>query len=124
MMVLGKFAIYDNARNLLEQKIYKLFVKRCRNIKELSWQTSQPLSLFPGASTCFSQLQSLCVDIDFIDFENSNALCEMAQISKHLNELTIYNCSQDHSRLISLIDAQRNLRSVTFYPHTKKGMNL
>jgi hypothetical protein len=49
VMVLGKFVIYDNTRNLLEQEIYKLFVKRCKNIKELSWQTSQPYHYISGS---------------------------------------------------------------------------
>src|ERR1051325_6062620 len=69
--------------NLFEQEIYKLFVSQCNNIKTLQWETSQPLPLFPGASTCFSQLNRLYVDIDFV---GSNALYEMAQICKDLNE--------------------------------------
>jgi hypothetical protein len=100
--------------NLFEQEIYKLFVSQCNNIKKLQWETSQPLPLFPGASTCFSQLNRLFVDIDLVD---SNALYEMAQICKGLNYLTIYDCYQDLPGLISLIDAQKNLTSVTIY-HT------
>ena len=46
----------------------------------------------------------------------------MAKICKDLNELTIRNCYQDVSGLISLIDAQRNLKSVIIYAdHNKKG---
>ena len=37
------------SNNLLEQEIYKLFVGQCKNTKRLRWETSQPLSLFPGA---------------------------------------------------------------------------
>src|SRR5581483_6377947 len=73
--------------NLLEQEIYKLFVSRCNNIKSLHWATPQPLSSFPGASTCFSQLSSLIVDIVFEI--NSDALHVMAHICKYLNRLTI-----------------------------------
>ena len=40
----------NHKRNLLEQEIYKLFVSQCKGIKYLWWETSQPLSLFPGAS--------------------------------------------------------------------------
>jgi hypothetical protein len=105
-------------RILLGQEIYKLFVSQCKNIKELSWQTTQPLSLFPGASTCFSQLYSLSIDMKFI---TSDALYEMAQICKDLSVLIICNCSQGNPGLISLIDAQRNLKSVSLYdPHIKK----
>ncbi|RIA83435.1 hypothetical protein C1645_880493 [Glomus cerebriforme] len=108
-----------NKRNLLEQELYKLFVSQCKNIKELNWKTLQPLSLFSGASTCFSQLYSLNIDIDFV---NSNALYEMSQICKNLNKLIIDNCSQDLPGLISLIEAQRNLKSILIYPNVKKGV--
>ena len=113
-MIFEEFSAEDSHRNLLEQEIYKLFVSQCNNIKKLQWETSQPLPLFPGASTCFSQLNRLFVDIDLVD---SNALYEMAQICKGLNYLTIYDCYQDLPGLISLIDAQKNLTSVTIY-HT------
>ena len=91
----GNF-INDNKRNLLEQEIYKLFVSQCKNIKYLQWRTSQPLPLFPGASTCFSQLRSLNIDINFV---NSNVLYEMAQICKDLNALTVRDIVKIRVRL-------------------------
>src|ERR1043165_8098520 len=106
-------------QTLLEQEIYKLFVSKCKNVKFLFWETSQPLPLFPGASTCFSQLFRLCIDMDFV---NSSALHEMAQICKDLNYLTVHNNYQDAPGLISLIDAQRNLKYVSIYvSENKKG---
>ncbi|CAB5165175.1 unnamed protein product [Rhizophagus irregularis] len=105
-------------KNILEREIYKLFVEQCKGVKELCWETSQPLPLFPGALTCFSQLSSLDVDVDFV---NSDVLYEMAQICRNLNRLTINNCSQDLPGLISLIDAQKNLKNVSLYPAHKKG---
>ena len=57
----------DNKRNLLKQEIYKLFVSQCKNIKYLWWETSQRLPLFPGASTCFSQLYNLHIDLDIVN---------------------------------------------------------
>jgi hypothetical protein len=102
---------YDK-RYLLEQEIYKLFVSQCKNIKELRWRTLQPLTSFPGALTCFSQLHSLLIDVKFV---NSNELYEMAQLCKNLNVLHICNYSQIHHGLISLIDVQRNLKSVILY---------
>src|ERR1051325_7420687 len=107
----------NNKKDLLEQQIYKLFVSQFNNIRELYWQTSQPLSLFPGASSCFSQLYSLYVDVEIV---NSNALYEMAQICKDLSELTVNNCPEDLSGLISFIDAQRNLKSVRFNYRCKR----
>ena len=95
--------------DLLEQEIYKLFVNNCKNIKELRWQTSQPLPLFPGASTCFSQLYELDI---YVNYVNSTALYEMAQICKDLNELIIHKFYQDIPGLTSLINAQRNLKRV------------
>src|ERR1051325_5069321 len=61
--------IYENtnSHNLLEQEIYKLFVSQCKDIKELCWDTSQPLPLFPGAQTCFFQLNSLCIDANVVN---------------------------------------------------------
>ncbi|RIA83434.1 hypothetical protein C1645_786335, partial [Glomus cerebriforme] len=103
-------------RNILEQEIYKLFVSQCKGIKELCWDTSQPLPLFPGALTCFSQLHSLHIDVNIV---SSNDLNEMARICKSLNKLAISNFSQDLPGLISLIDAQSNLESVSLYPDIK-----
>lgn len=111
---------YNNdKKNLLEQELYKLFIDQCKNVTRLSWKTRQDLSFFPGATTCFSQLSSLSVNLYL---NNSDALYEMAKICKDLNKLTIYNCSRDFPALISLIDAQRNLKSVRiFIFHTIKG---
>ncbi|CAB5179909.1 unnamed protein product [Rhizophagus irregularis] len=102
---------FTKRRDLLEQEIYKLFISQCKNIKELSWETSQPLSLFPGALTCFSQLHSLRINMNIV---SSNNLHEMAKICKDLNELIVNKYSQDTPGLISLIDAQRNLKSISF----------
>ena len=89
-MVFGhNFNPENSKEKLLEQEVYKLFVSQCKNGKYLWWKTSQPLSLFPGASTCFSQLCTLCINIDIA---NSSTLYEMAQICKDLNELAIDNC--------------------------------
>jgi hypothetical protein len=119
-MVLEKKFSENIKKNLLEQEIYKLFVNQCNNIKVLHWKTSQPLSLFPGASECFSRLRSLDINVDLV---NSEALCEMAKICKGLNKLTIENYYQDLPGLISLIDAQKNLKSILILPlnGTKKG---
>ncbi|PKK66848.1 hypothetical protein RhiirC2_752789, partial [Rhizophagus irregularis] len=107
------FNNYDNKKkNLLEQEIYKLFVSQCNNVKELNWTNSQPLSLFPGASTCFSQLHSLFIDPNSV---NSNALYQISKFCRYLNTLIIYNCSQDLPELVSLIDSQRNLKNVKIY---------
>ena len=91
-----------------------MFVSQCNNIKSLYWETSQSLLSFPGASTCFSRLNYLHIDINFVD---SNAMYEMGQICKDLNRLTIWNCYQDLPGLIFLIDVQRNLKSVAIYPN-------
>ncbi|CAB5193667.1 hypothetical protein RhiirA5_421194 [Rhizophagus irregularis] len=108
-------------RNLLEQEVYKLFISQCKNIKELHWCTLQPLLSFPGALTCFSQIRSLFININFV---NSNDLYEMARFCKNLNVLYIVNYSQNHpAGLISLIDAQRNLKSIILYYNTNVKKN-
>jgi hypothetical protein len=113
--ILGDFI---KRKHLIEQEIYKLFISQCKGIKELEWRTSQPLSSFPGALTCFSQLYNLYINLKYV---NSNNLYEMAQICKSLKVLHVYNYSQDNPGLISLIDEQRNLKNVTFNFHIKQG---
>ncbi|GBB85339.1 hypothetical protein RclHR1_01190015 [Rhizophagus clarus] len=102
---------YSKERNLLEQEIYKLFINQCKNIKELEWIAYKHLSSFPGALTCFSQLYSLDLNLYLV---NSDDLFEMARICKDLSKLSVCNCTRDIPGLISLIDAQRNLKSVSF----------
>jgi hypothetical protein len=109
---------YLKKRNLLEQEIYKLFISQCKSIKELEWRTSQPLPSFLGAPTCFSQLYTLYIDLYYV---NSSNLNEMAQICKDLGDLFISECSQDIPGLISLIDAQRNLKNISFSSLSKGG---
>ncbi|CAG8443043.1 20098_t:CDS:2 [Rhizophagus irregularis] len=104
--------------NLLEQEIYKLFISQCEGVKELDWRTSQPLTSFPGAITFFSQLCALDIDLYSITSDN---LYEIAQICKGLSELIINSCSHDIPGLISLIDAQKNLKSISFDFNIKKG---
>jgi hypothetical protein len=105
-------------KNLLEQEIYKLFISQCKGIKGLEWRTSQPLSSFPGARACFSQLYSLNINLNYV---NSNNLYEMAQFCKDLNVLYVYNYTKDIPGLISLIDEQRNLKGVSFNFCIKEG---
>ncbi|GBC06699.1 hypothetical protein RclHR1_00070066 [Rhizophagus clarus] len=105
-------------KNLLRQEIYKLFVSQCKNIEELSWEEPQPLTLFPGASTCFPRLHSLSIRADPV---SSEALYEMAKICKCLKILTIYEYSQENYGLISLIDAQENLKEVSIYPNNNRN---
>ncbi|GBB85334.1 hypothetical protein RclHR1_01190010 [Rhizophagus clarus] len=109
-MVLKNHNNHDK-KYLLEQEIYKLFITQCKNIKELYWKTTQQLSLFPGASTCFSNLIKLNINLDYI---NSNSLEEMAKYCKNLNELSIHN-PKDSPGLISLIDSQKNLKEIFLY---------
>jgi hypothetical protein len=115
--IINKVNNYSKKRNLLEQEIYKLFISQCKNIKELEWKTSQPLPSFPEALTCFSQLYSLNIDLHYV----KSYLYEMSQICKDLGELIINGCSQDIPGLISLIDAQRNLKRVTLSSLFKEG---
>jgi hypothetical protein len=99
-------------KNLLEQEIYKLFISNCKDIKLFNWKTTQPLSQYPGASTCFSQLCTLNIDLQFV---TSTALFGMAQICQNINHLDLSNCNQDIPGLINFIDTQRNLQSLCIY---------
>ncbi|EXX60331.1 uncharacterized protein OCT59_010104 [Rhizophagus irregularis] len=99
---------------LLEQEIYKLFINNCKDIKYFNWQTTQPLSQFHGAPTCFSQLRSLIMDLDFV---TSRELFAMSQICQNIEELSIFECYDDIPGLIWFIDTQKILRSL--YLHFK-----
>jgi hypothetical protein len=85
-----------------------------------NFSASQPLLLFPEALTFFSQLCNLNISMDHTI--NSDNLYEMAQICKYLNKLIIIDYSQDIPGLISLIDAQRNLKDVIIcFSRIKQG---
>jgi len=99
-------------RNLLEREVYKLFVDNCKNIKNFYWKTPQPLPQYQGALNCFSQLQTLNVDLRFV---TSISLFEMAQICQKIENLEIWDCNGDVPGLIGLIDLQKNLRSLFLY---------
>jgi hypothetical protein len=107
-------------RDLLKQEIFKLFVDQCKNIKKLEWDNSQPLSLFSGASTCFSLLRDLYVDVDLV---KSDALYGMAQICKGIEKLTLHNCIQEIPGFIILIEVQRNLKSLSIHYKEFKGID-
>ncbi|GBC01439.1 hypothetical protein RclHR1_00420001 [Rhizophagus clarus] len=102
-------------KNLFEQEIYKLFIDNCKDIRLFNWKTTQPLSQFQGASTCFSQLSILNIDLQFV---TSTALFGMAQICQSIEHLDISNCNQDIPGLIHFIDIQRNLQSLCIYFRT------
>ncbi|GBB99218.1 hypothetical protein RclHR1_03450013 [Rhizophagus clarus] len=102
---------YSKERNLLEQEVYKLLISQCKSIKILEWESSQPLLSFSGAQTCFSRLYNLTVDLNFV---SSDDLYEIAQICKYLNRLYVKNISQDILGLTLLIEAQKNLKDVSF----------
>ncbi|GBB89116.1 hypothetical protein RclHR1_01580017 [Rhizophagus clarus] len=97
---------------LLEREVYKLFVSNCENIIHFNWQTRQPLSQFQGASTCFSQLRSLIIDLQFV---TSIELFAMAQICQNIEELSVFECYDDIPGLIWFIDTQKNLLSLSLY---------
>ncbi|CAB5163481.1 unnamed protein product [Rhizophagus irregularis] len=102
-----------NKKNLLEQEIYKLFINNCKDIKHFNWQTTQPLSQFQGASTCFSQLCSLIIDLQMI---NPKELFTMTQICQNIEELSISGCCNIIPEgLIWFIDTQKYLRSLSLY---------
>src|SRR5205085_2746159 len=67
---------------------------------------------------CFSKLYSLHIDYNIV---NPHHLYMMARICRGLNELSICKYSQDHPGLISLIDAQRNLKRVVLCPNSRRG---
>jgi hypothetical protein len=100
----------------LEKEIYKLFINNCKFIKEFYWETIQPLYKYSGASTCFSQLCVLTIDLQFV---NSESLFCMSKICQNIEDLRVhyYSSKRDSLGLIKFLDIQRNLQSL--YLHFK-----
>ena len=88
----------------MEQEIYKLFINNCKNINEFNWVVTYPISQYPGASTCFSQLYALNVDLEFVVLAE---LFEMARICQNIENLEIRNCNGDLTGLIMFINTQK-----------------
>ncbi|GBC09205.1 hypothetical protein RclHR1_08690008 [Rhizophagus clarus] len=105
-----KFVSYK--RNLLEQEVYKLFVSNCKDIKHFLLKTTQHLYQFPGASTCFSQLCVLTIDISRV---TSTILFGMAIICENIEDLKIFQCDRDIPGLNRLIDVQTKLKSLRLH---------
>src|ERR1041384_2549550 len=104
---------------ILAQEIYGLFINNCNDINEFSWMTTCPISRYPRASTCFSKLSVLKVDLNFV---TSADLLGMARICQSIEDLSIRHCGGDLTGLIALIDTQRNLQSLHF--HTDRNDSL
>ncbi|GES98915.1 hypothetical protein GLOIN_2v1784794 [Rhizophagus clarus] len=100
----------------LENEIYKLFINNCKFIKDFCWETTQSLHKYSGASTCFSQLCVLTIDLQFV---NSEALFGMSKICQNIEDLKVhyYSSKRDSLGLIKFLDIQRNLQSL--YLHFK-----
>ncbi|RIA91544.1 hypothetical protein C1645_767297 [Glomus cerebriforme] len=94
---------------LLKQEVYKLFINNCNNIKEFSLGTNYPLFQYSGASTFFSQLCHLEIDLESV---TSTILFSMGQICQYIETLIINIYNGDVSGLINLIDVQKNLRKL------------
>ncbi|RGB40641.1 hypothetical protein C1646_753079 [Rhizophagus diaphanus] len=95
---------------LLDQEIYKLFINNCKGLKLFYCNTSHPLFKYQGASTCFSQLCTL--QIDLIPVTTGN-LFDMLQICQNIKNLEITNCDADIIKgLVDFINIQRNLQSL------------
>jgi hypothetical protein len=94
---------------ILEQEIYKLFINNCKNLKYFYWNTSHPLFNYQGATTYFSQLCSLKINLMFVTTGN---LFDMTQICQNIEYLEVSNCDEDIIGLVNFIKIQRNLQSL------------
>ncbi|RIA90120.1 hypothetical protein C1645_876312 [Glomus cerebriforme] len=95
-----------------EQEIYKLIINNCMNLNYFYWNTTKPLYQYPGASTFFLQLPSLGIDLEFV---NSEALFELAEICQNIEDLKLWCYNGDISGLIMFLDVQKNLQSLYLY---------
>jgi len=99
-------------RNMLEEGIYDLIIKKCNSVKYFYWTTDQPIYKCPNAGIFFSGLSFLRISFKFI---TSVTLFGLAQICQNIINLEAVNCHEDTAGLICFINMQRNLR--TLYIH-------
>ncbi|PKK70800.1 hypothetical protein RhiirC2_779229 [Rhizophagus irregularis] len=94
---------------LLDQEIYKLFINNCKGLKLFYCKTSHPLFKYQGATTCFSQLCTLKINLMFVPTGN---LFDIIQICQNIKHLELKNCDKDIENLVDFINIQRNLQSL------------
>ncbi|CAB5185617.1 hypothetical protein RhiirA5_432810 [Rhizophagus irregularis] len=94
---------------ILNQEIYKLFINNCKGLKLFYWDTSHPLFKYQGATTCFSQLCTLKINLIFVTIGN---LFDMIQICQNIKHLEVTNCNKNIEGLVDFINIQRNLQSL------------
>jgi hypothetical protein len=99
-------------KKILEQEIYKLIFKRCNNAKYFNWNTKKKLYRYPNAKTFFSNLRSLELNFEVV---NSKNLSRLAAICKNITNLEINNIDEDIPGLLSFIEVQNNLQSLSLH---------
>ncbi|EXX78409.1 hypothetical protein RirG_015240 [Rhizophagus irregularis DAOM 197198w] len=96
---------------VLEQEFYELFINNCKGLKLFYWNTSHPLFKYQGATTCFSQLCTLIINLMFLTIAN---LFDMTQICQNIKHLEVIECKGNIIvGLVNFIEIQRNLQSLS-----------
>ncbi|RGB39567.1 hypothetical protein C1646_754292 [Rhizophagus diaphanus] len=94
---------------ILDQEIYKLFINNCKGLKLFYWNTSHPLFKYKEATTCFSQLCTLKINLIFVTTAN---VFDIIQICQNIKHLEVTNCNKYIEGLVDFINIQRNLQSL------------
>ncbi|CAG8610251.1 4398_t:CDS:2, partial [Scutellospora calospora] len=92
---------------LIEQELYKSFINKCPNIKQLNLPEI-PIWYFPGANTCFDKLQRLDCYYDV----PSRSYFELSQVCRNLKRLIIRKFDSQNYGLASLIQNQHGLQHI------------
>jgi hypothetical protein len=103
---------YDYKRNLLEEEIYILILNNCDNIKSFNWVTRHSLYLFPKAEPFFRDLNSLGINLKFM---NSTILYGLAHICRNITTLEVKCIEEDSPSLFHFINVQTNLQSLCLH---------
>ncbi|CAG8545257.1 23009_t:CDS:2 [Cetraspora pellucida] len=92
---------------LIEQELYKMFINKCPNLKQLHLPEI-PIWYFPGANSCFDKLQRL----DCYHDVPSRSYFELAQVCRNLKRLIVRKFDAQNYGLASLIQNQHALQHI------------
>ncbi|GBC29708.1 uncharacterized protein OCT59_001337 [Rhizophagus irregularis] len=101
-------------KKILEKEIYRLIINKCKNTKYFHWNTKKKIYKYSNAEFFFSNLNFF--EFNFkINFANSKTLHKLSGICKDITNLEIVDCNEDAPGLVSFIETQKNLQSLSLY---------
>ncbi|CAI2163771.1 16919_t:CDS:2 [Funneliformis geosporum] len=102
--------INDYNINILENELWKLFMKECTTVKYLQLPNT-PIVHFPGANQCLAALS----EFECSAYDTAKLFLDLAQVCRNIKTMIINQCGDDNEGLIALICLQNNLQQVIMH---------